>query len=262
MSSSQFARELKRFQVGGLPLIQAIARPIHRREILTQFIPPSGREDIPAADVLYLLTVNLTLAKDPLYPLSPWVDSLDLHAVGYQQRPALAWTDDRFARALDKLYRADRSSLLTRLVVSAVQAFEVQIPRIHHDSTPLKTDGQIPGQTDSGLEMRRGHSKDQRPDLKQLVYTLSVSSDGAVPVHHHIYPGNRNEETTHIESWEALCRIQGRADFLFAGLLHGFVDPSAFRTTHPPKNSPAQIRSVKALSGGSGRSPSDHLASP
>jgi hypothetical protein len=73
------------------------------------------------------------------------VDSLDLQALGYPQRPALAWTDDRLARALDKLYRADRSCLLTRLVVAAVQTFEVQIPRIHNDSTPLKTYGRMPG---------------------------------------------------------------------------------------------------------------------
>jgi transposase len=215
MSSGSSARELKRFQVGGLPLIHAIARKIRLGEILTEFISPSGREEIPAAAVLYLLTVNLTLAKDPFYELGQWVDSLDLRALGYPSRPAIRLTDDRFARALDKLYRADRSSLLTRLVVAAVQAFEVQIPRVHNDSTTLKTYGQIPGQTESGLEMRRGHSKDHRPDLKQLVYTLSVSSDGAVPVHHHIYPGNRNDETTHIASWEALCRIHGRADFLY-----------------------------------------------
>ena len=215
MSSSPAARELKRFQVGGLPLIHAIARKIRLGEILTEFLPPSGREEIPAAAVLYLLTVNLTLAKDPFYALGPWVDSLDLRALGYPQRPAIALNDDRFARALDKLYRADRGSLLTRLVVSAVQAFGVQIPRIHNDSTTLKTYGQIPGRTDSGLEMRRGHSKDHRPDLKQLVYTLSISSDGAVPVHHHIYPGNRNDDTTHIASWDALCRIHGRADFLY-----------------------------------------------
>jgi hypothetical protein len=28
-----------------------------------------------------------------------------------------------------------------------------------------------------------GHNKDHRPDLKQLLFTLTVSSDGAVPVY-------------------------------------------------------------------------------
>jgi transposase len=100
-------------------------------------------------------------------------------------------------------------------VVSAIQSFNIRSERIHNDSTSVKACGKIPGKTRTGLELRRGHSKDHRPDLKQLVYSLSVSDDGAVPVHHHVYSGNRNDETTHIETWDALCRIHGTANFLY-----------------------------------------------
>ena len=167
--------------------------------------------------MLILLIVNLILAKDPLYELAQWVEGLDLRALGYRQRPTLRFTDDRFARALDRLYTADRSSLLTRLAVAAIQAFELHTTRIHNDSTTLKACGRIPGRTRTGLELRHGHSKDHRPDLRQLVYTLSISDDGAVPIHHHVYPGNRNDETTHIETWDALCRIHGGPNFLYVG---------------------------------------------
>ena len=158
---------------------------------------------------LLLLSVNLTLAKDPLYELARWVDSVDLRVPGWEHRPAARFTDDRFARALDKLYAADRTSLMTRLVVSAIEAFELECARIHNDSTSVKAFGRIPGQTRGGLELRRGHSKDHRPDLKQLVCSLSVAADGAVPIHHRVYPGNRNDDTTHIETWDALRRIHG-----------------------------------------------------
>lgn len=46
-----------------------------------------------------------------------------------------------------------------------------------------------------------GHQQDHRPDLKQLVFSLSISSDGAVPVHYKTYSGNRTDDTTHIERW-------------------------------------------------------------
>ncbi len=65
------------------------------------------------------------------------------------------------------------------------------------------------------LELKRGNSKDHRPDLKQLVYTLTVSADGAAPIHYKAYSGNRTGDTTHIESWEALKKIAGRPDFLY-----------------------------------------------
>jgi transposase len=201
--------------VGPLPLIRSILARLRLREILLDAIPGSDRQVFPRADTLILLAINLTLAKDPLYELADWVDGLDLRALGYQSRPAGRLSDDRFARALDRLYEADRTSLLTRLVVSAIQAFGIRSERIHNDSTSVKACGRIPGRTRTGLELRRGHSKDHRPDLKQLVYTLSVSDDGAVPIHPHVYPGNRNDETTHIETWEALCQIHGTPHFLY-----------------------------------------------
>lgn len=213
--SSRSAKKLRRFQVGSLPLIDPIMRQMRLREILAEHIPVSGREAVSSLDVLLLLVVNLTIAKDPLYELAQWVDSLDLRVLGYRQRPSARFSDDRFARALDKLYQADRASLLTSIVVSAIEAFDVQLDRVHNDSTTVKAFGRIPGRTRTGLELRFGHSRDHRPDLKQLVYSLSISADGAVPVHHKVYPGNRNDDTTHIETWETLRQIHGTADFLY-----------------------------------------------
>ena len=37
--------------------------------------------------------------------------------------------------------------------------------------------------------------------------TDAKERDGAVPIHHHVYSGNCNDERTHIGTWEALCRI-------------------------------------------------------
>lgn len=208
------SKNLCRYQVGGLPLIDSIFQQMRLREILLEYIPDSGREAVPLVDVLKLLVINLTVAKDPLYELAHWVESLDLRAIGYPVRPSIRLTDDRFARALDKLYEADRASLTTRLVVSCLKSFEVQFTRIHSDSTTVKAFGLIPGRTRSGLELRHGHSKDHRPDLRQLVFQLSISHDGAVPVFHHVYPGNRNDDTTHIETWDRLCEIHGSSEFL------------------------------------------------
>jgi transposase len=213
--STGSTRKLTRLQVGPLPLIRSIIARLGLREILLEQFPASDRQAFPRADLLILLATNLTLAKDPLYELAGWVDSLDLRALGYRRPTAERLSDDRFARALDQLYQADRTSLMTRLVVSAIQAFDIRSERIHNDSTSVKACGRIPGCTRTGLELRRGHSKDHRPDLKQLVYTLSVSDDGAVPIHHHVYPGNRNDDTTHIETWNALCRLHGSANFLY-----------------------------------------------
>jgi transposase len=37
----------------------------------------------------------------------------------------------------------------------------------------VKAFGRMEGRTTTGFELKKGHSKDHRPDLKQLVYTLT-----------------------------------------------------------------------------------------
>ena len=213
--SSPTAKKLNRYDVGGLPLIEAILSRMGLREILTEALHPSGREGICSVEVLIMVVRNLAVAKDPLYELAEWIDALDLRPLGFAQRPEARFTDDRFGRALDKLYEADRASLQTELVLAVIRAFDVQLNRIHNDSTSVKACGRIPGRTRTGLELRLGYSKDHRPDLKQLVFCLSISADGAVPVHHRVYPGNRNDDSTHIETWNHLRMLHGRSDFLY-----------------------------------------------
>ena len=206
---------MKRLHVGGIPLIRVMAERMRLREILLGHIAPQGKEDIPAVESLLLLIFNLTLGKEPLYELEEWVASIDNRCIGYGQLESGRFTDDRFGRALDKLYLADRASLMTRLVVTMIKEFNINMGRIHNDSTTVKAFGTLHGKTRTGLELKRGKSKDYRPDLKQLVFSLSISSDGAVPVHHKSYPGNRNDDTTHIETWNIIRSITQVAGFLY-----------------------------------------------
>ena len=79
--------------------------------------------------------------------------------------------------------------------------------------------------TDAAEEQRRGvlktlaitwgHNKDHRPDLKQLLYILTITSDGGVPVHFRAASGNVTDDTTHRDTWDLLCQLAGRKDFLY-----------------------------------------------
>lgn len=213
--SRENVKNLKRLRVGGLPLINAVAERMRLREILYDHIIPHGNEDIPAVESLMLLIFNLTLGKAPLYELEEWVASIDGRCLGYEELKGGRFNDDRFGRALDKLYMADRASLMTRLVVTVVKEFDLHMDRIHNDSTTVKAFGKIAGRTRSGLELKRGKSKDHRPDLKQLVFSLSISSDGSVPIHQKSYPGNRSDDKTHIETWNIIREITSDPGFLY-----------------------------------------------
>ena len=184
-------------------------------EVLAQHVPSHGNDKVNIIDTLIILIYNLTLGKNPLYELSEWVESLDMRAIGYSLDMSTLFSDDRFGRALDRIYKVDRATLTTDIVTAFINAFSIKFERIHNDSTSVKAYGRYPEKTSTGLELKNGFSKDHRPDLKQLVYCLSISADGAVPVHHKVYSGNRTDDTTHIETWNTLYQIRTSSDFLY-----------------------------------------------
>lgn len=192
-----------------------IVRRLKLQEILASALPKHGNEKVPTADTLLVLMFNIVAGRHPLYELGEWTERHHPVCFGLNRIQKGVFHDDRFGLALDKLSGMDRASLMTEIVLAMAREFNLDFSRIHNDSTTLKAYGKIPGKTRDGLELKKGHSKDHRPDLKQLLFCLSIAADGAVPVHFKTYAGNRTDDTTHIETWKALRNIIGRPDFLY-----------------------------------------------
>jgi transposase len=132
------------------------------------------------------------------------------------------WNDDRVGRCLDRLFDADVASLTLAVVTHAVAEFAVTLDELHNDSTTVTFHGAYAEATEGATMRGRpttaitwGHNKDHRPDLKQLLYILTVSRDGGVPVQFRIDSGNRTDDRTHRATWELLCQLTGRRDFLY-----------------------------------------------
>lgn len=190
---------------GALPLVDHFLRALHLPALLSQQIRPPHY-----VQHLELLIKSVLTRPNALYRIAEWIQPYDPVL-----RPAQPVGDDALGRVLDRLFESDRASLMTALVVQAIQTFRIQTRQIHNDSTSLKVCGLYAHQNPKAVKLCRGFSKDHRPDLKQLLYTLSVSADGAVPVHYKTYDGNQSDDGTHLETWRCLCGILGRSDFLY-----------------------------------------------
>jgi transposase len=129
--------------------------------------------------------------------------------------------DDRIGRAMDQLFDADRSALLTEVVLAVGQGFSVRFDEFHNDSTSISLCGQyrracgrkIRGR--SAPAITYGKSKAHRPDLKQLLFILTMAAEGNIPVAFRCSDGNTSDSRTHIETWNTLRTVAGRADFLY-----------------------------------------------
>jgi transposase len=52
--------------------------------------------------------------------------------------------------------------------------------------------------------------------LKQLLYILTISADGAVPIAYRTADGNTPDDRTHIPTFDELVRLVGTPSFLYA----------------------------------------------
>jgi hypothetical protein len=109
----------------------------------------------------------------------------------------------------------------TPVVVTVGQRFKVKFDEFHNDSTSISFCGNYRAASGRKLRGRTapaityGFSKGHRPDLKQLLLILTMSADGNVPVAFRCSDGNASDSRTHIETWNALRAVAGRADFLY-----------------------------------------------
>jgi transposase len=170
--------------------------------------------------VLTLLVQNFLLSRLPLYALPEWAARHVPEYLGLQPQQLTLLNDDRSGRALDHLYRADRASLLTALALRTVREFRLDTSEVHQDTTTVTFSGKYAEQPasdepDRPARITFGYNKDHRPDLQQLLYGVTISADGAVPIHCKVFDGNTPDDHVHIETWDTLKRIIGHANFLY-----------------------------------------------
>jgi len=91
-----------------------------------------------------------------------WVNTIDPKCHGLNAQSVNSFNDDRFGRALDKLYLCDRATLMTEIVLKMIKCINLDMSRIHNDSTTVKAYGKIAGVTKDGLKMAHGNNKDHR----------------------------------------------------------------------------------------------------
>lgn len=208
--------------IGALPLVNHVLERLRVAELFARHLPPPDpRAQLAPLTALAVLTRNLVLARVPLYGLGEWARTSVPSLLGLAPEQVALLHDDRVGRALDRLFDADRHALLTDLVVHMIKEFQVSLEQLHNDSTTVTLHGaydQATGKPVRGrptLVMTFGHNKDHRPDLKQLLWILTISADGAVPVHFKVADGNTEDSTTHVETWDVLRGLVGSSNFLY-----------------------------------------------
>ena len=166
---------------------------------------PRGREEIEWS--VMALVLVLSRLCDP---------SSELHIAEHFYRssalgdllgvPSEKVNDDRLYRALDALL-PQKGALEVFLKERMGELFDLEYDLLLYDVTSTYFEGQAKGNP----QAQRGHSRDHRPDCKQVCIGLVVSRCG-MPLGYEVFAGNRLDATTLEAIVETMEKRYGRAD--------------------------------------------------
>ena len=214
---------LRTHTIGALPIVNQVLERMQLEHFFQRHLPPDSRKiAVPTSRCLLLLLRNILLSRSPIYGLGEWAERFAPELLGLGKGDLDHLNDDRVGRALDRLFQADVPELVLDIVRHVVQEFDISLEELHNDSTTVSFYGAY---EDASAEQKRGlrtrlavtfgHSKAHRPDLKQLLYILTVTDDGGVPLYFTSKSGNVTDDTTHRGTWDLLRQLVGSADFLY-----------------------------------------------
>lgn len=233
-----------------LGIIAGIIDDIGMVDIINRKVGEHPQEEVSAGHVVKALILNcMGFLSAPLYLFGEFFTGKATEHLLGEGIKAEYLNARRIGRVLDKLYHHGMTTIFLTIAVEVVKKFGVSLTSVHGDSSSFYVHGSYesgesetstepkespesevgpaednPAKLESEfipIEIRRGYSRDHRPELKQFTLNLITSTDGDIPLGLRV--GNGNEVDTKVlvpfmkqwrSSWE---KLEGQMPQVMAG---------------------------------------------
>lgn len=150
---------------------------------------PVGREEVPWATMAAILVLaRLCEPSSELHIAEDWFRRTALDdLLGVAEEKV---NEDRLYRALDQLH-PHKADLERHLKERLAGMFAIAYDLLLYDMTSTYFEGEALGNP----QAKRGHSRDHRPDCKQVCIALVVTREG-LPLGYEVFAGNTADVTT------------------------------------------------------------------
>jgi len=176
-----------------------------RLDALCAELLPRGREPVPWSTMVAVLVIaRLCEPSSELHIAEDWYRRTALEDL--LRLASERVNDDRLYRALDRLL-PHKQAIEQHLVKRLGELFDLSYDLLLYDVTSTYFEGLAA----RNPLAQRGHSRDHRPDCKQVCIALVVTREG-MPLGYEIFPGNRVDVTTVEEIVEAMEARYGIAN--------------------------------------------------
>jgi len=180
--------------VAHLPVVRAVVERLGILDVVDEACPKHPLNRVSDAQCVLSMVYNILCGHPALYRMEEWLAKLDGEVLFGEGVETDAFNDTRLAEALDHLDEAGTDNILS----GVVRAFLVDQPRkfsVHHDTTSVVLFGDYRVDPETTPMPAHGFSKDHRPDLKQLIFGLTLHGAAGIPLVATVHDGNTADAT-------------------------------------------------------------------
>ena len=207
--------ELQPVVLRHLPLLRETIDSLGIRAVLDELLPPDRRAEVSDSDCVTVMITNILAGRVALYNMGQWLSGTDVGVLLWEGCPEQAFGDDRLGKALDDIWEAGTDNIVSAVAKRYLASDDAPSEYIVlTDTTTLSLEGAyvLEDYDKEGAPIpKHGHSKDLRPDLKQVVYGLSLHGAAGLPLCASVLDGNTSDHDVnrlHIDKLAALLPLE------------------------------------------------------
>src|SRR4030095_10526899 len=183
--------------VAPLPLVLGVVRKLNVAALIDTFCPPHPAHVLSCGRGVEALLLAILDGHHALYKVGARLEERGLLPLLQDGLRRASLNDYRLGQILDALFAANLSRVFGAIALNALEVYALSAPWLHQDTTTITLYGAYEEDAHpvKGLVPPRpayGPSKDGRDDLKQVLLSLGVSSDG-LPLRMGLRDGNTSD---------------------------------------------------------------------
>ena len=185
--------------VAHLPLVLGVVRKLNVAVLIDTFCPPHPAHILLCGRGVEALLLAILDGHHALYKVGARLEERGMLPLLQDGLGRASLNDYRLGQILDTLFAAQLNRVFGAIALNALAVYAISTPWLHQDTTTITLYGAFEEEARpvAGLVPPRpayGHSKDGRDDLKQVLLSLGVSSDG-LPLRMGLRDGNTSDGT-------------------------------------------------------------------
>jgi transposase len=185
--------------VAHLPLVLGVVRKLNVAALIDTFCPPHPAHVLSCGRGVEALLLAILDGHHALYKVGARLEDRGLLPLLQPGLKRASLHDYRLGQILDTLFAAQLNRVFGAIALNALEVYTIATPWLHQDTTTITLYGAYkeearPVEGPVPPRPAYGHNKDGRDDLKQVLLSLGVSSDG-LPLRLGIRDGNTSDST-------------------------------------------------------------------